>query len=287
MEAMKPERLISAVPTPFDADGEIDRTALTDLLVELEPEVDAVLMAGTTAQFPALEDTERLELFELALGVFGPDRVIAHLGCPSLHQVHRLLGSAADLGVRRHALLTPYYLPVDTPAVRDWYTNTSARLDGAVLYPYLFPDRTGVAVDADLMRDILRLPGISGLKVSGSASRSLTLWTEILQPGQQLWSGNDGDLPGVLHAGGDGIISGVSAAFPRLFGSLRQSARLGQPLIDQAEVQRAVAAAGSSIPALHAALFLRTGHPWATRMPGPLVTEQQHGDLKDLIRHSG
>lgn len=109
-------------------------------------------------------------------------------------------------------------------------------------------------------------------------------WAQLIGFDQQVWSGNDGDLPGVLAAGGHEIISGVSTAFPRLFGRHRTAARSGGPLITQPEVLRAVAAAGPSISTLHTALHLRTGHPWATRMPGLGVSSAQQAALQLLIK---
>lgn len=281
--AMIPERLICAVPTPFGADGALDLQALTNLLVELEAEVDAVLMAGTTGEFPALDDHERLTTFTAALEIFGAGRVIAHVGAASLLQVHRLAVAAAELGLRRFALLTPYYLPVDDASVVDWFQSSAQIMKNCTLYPYLFPERTGVTVSPTVVGEILAIPCVQGLKVSGTASATIHAWADVLRPGQQLWSGNDADLPGVLAAGGHGVISGVSAAFPRLFGHLRRTVRDGGCLdTAQSRVVAAVAAA-SSVPLLHEALRIRTGHVWACRMPGQVVTKSNTNAIEALL----
>ena len=52
--------------------------------------VDGLFVAGTTGEFPALDDVERLSLIELALAEAGPDRVIAHVGAPDARHSARL-----------------------------------------------------------------------------------------------------------------------------------------------------------------------------------------------------
>ena len=74
--------VFSAVPTLFGASGELDPDANRALYKLVAGLVDGLFVAGTTGEFPALEDSERLALFELALAEAGPDRVIAHIGAP-------------------------------------------------------------------------------------------------------------------------------------------------------------------------------------------------------------
>ena len=74
--------VFSAVPTLFSASGELDAGANRALYKLAAGLLDGLFVAGTTGEFPALEDSERLALFELALAEAGPDRVIAHVGAP-------------------------------------------------------------------------------------------------------------------------------------------------------------------------------------------------------------
>lgn len=278
------ERLITAVPTPFDNTGELDLTALHDLLVDVAPRVDAVLMAGTTGEFPALTDEERLAVFAEALAVFGPERTIAHIGHASSRQVTRIATAARDIGVGRFALLTPFYLPTDEVGLSRWFRDGIDAVRGAELYLYVFPERTGISVSPSHARDLLDLPGVSGLKVSGTPTRELPEYIAAIRPGQRLWSGDDATLPTVITAGGEGVISGVSAALPRLFGDLRDVLAEGADAASlQTEVMRAVSHVGPTIPRLHRALHLRSGHTWATRMSGPDVSAEDTASIEALV----
>ncbi|MGW5359298.1 dihydrodipicolinate synthase family protein [Actinopolymorpha pittospori] len=278
------ELVITAVPTPFVDDGAIDLRALESLLAELSPQVDGVLMAGTTGEFPALSDDERVRLFEVAVSTLGPARVIGHIGHASGYQVRRLAEASLAVGVRRFALLTPYYLPTDATGVLRWYADVSKDLGEYAIYPYFFPERTGLVVEPDLARDVMALPGMAGLKVSGAAAARIAEYAGVLGANQRLWSGSDGELPSVLGAGGHGVISGVSAAFPDLFGRLRAAVATSQGLPEvQDDVERAVRLVGPSISRLLLALRLRTGSAWAGRMSGPAVDEETAEAIRAVV----
>ena len=81
--------VFSAVPTLFTASGELDPGANRALYKLVAGLVDGLFVAGTTGEFPALEDSERLTLFELALAEAGPGRVIAHIGAPDARHAGR------------------------------------------------------------------------------------------------------------------------------------------------------------------------------------------------------
>src|SRR5205085_1431176 len=59
--------VLAAVPTLFGPDGELDRDANRALYKLIAGLLDGMLVAGTTGEFPALEDDQRLRLAEQAL----------------------------------------------------------------------------------------------------------------------------------------------------------------------------------------------------------------------------
>ena len=138
--------VFSAVPTLFGVTGDLDLDANRALYKLVAGLVDGLFVAGTTGEFPALEDSERLALFELALAEAGPDRVIAHIGAPDARHASRLAQAAAALGARRIAAITPYYLPARPDELATHYQRIRDAAPGPELYAYIFPERTGVGV---------------------------------------------------------------------------------------------------------------------------------------------
>ena len=283
-------QIVSALPIPFNGDGAIDWDAFDALLTRVSPHVHAALVAGTTGEFPALDDDERQEAFYRACRVLGAPRVIAHIGHASLHQVVRVGRAAAALGITRMATLTPYYLPADDDAVIEFYRGVTNALPGIDHYVYLFPERTGIVVSPAAFHEIMALPGVRGAKLSGAATDLLVQYIAELQPGQELYSGDDSTLPTVLREGGTGVVSGVSAAYPETF------ARLAAALDDdvdgadaaslQTTVQTLVALTGPSIIRLKAAVSGNVPGGWDSRMSMASIDPTLHGELLDMAAHN-
>jgi len=241
--------VLSAVPTLFDADGEVDPGANQALYKLVAGLVDGLLVAGTTGEFPALEDAERLSLFELALAEAGPDRVIAHIGAPDARHAIRLARAAVALGATRIAAITPYYLPARPGELADHYRRIREAVPGPEFYAYIFPERTGLPVPPPLFAEVAEAAGLAGVKISGSASADLAGYVAAA-PGLRIFSGNDADPWATMRAGGAGVISGRSAAYPEVYAALRADPGV------QEQLDRIVAL-GASIGRIKHALHVR------------------------------
>jgi len=227
--------ILSALTTPFNADGDIVTAAFEANLQRLEPLVDGVFVAGTTGEFLALEAAEHLDLVQRALQVFGPDRVVVHAGAPSLRQALALATAAAAAGARRFAALTPYYLAATPQGCGQFFAALKSELGEADLYGYLFPDVAVTNVLPDQLQPLLDA-GIDGLKTSGGASRLVVEYLAVAPKGFKLWSGNDADLPNVMAAGGTGTVSGVSGVCPAPWAAFREAYAAGdQAALDAAQ----------------------------------------------------
>jgi 4-hydroxy-tetrahydrodipicolinate synthase len=260
----------SAVPTLFGPDGELDpggNRALYRLIAGL---VDGMLVAGTTGEFPALEDAERLSLFELALAEAGPDRVIAHIGAPDARHAIRLARAAVALGATRIAAITPYYLPARPDELAGHYRRIRDAVPDSELYAYIFPERTGLTVPPPLFAEVAQAAGLAGAKISGSASADLAGYVAAA-PGLRIFSGNDANPWATMRAGGAGVISGRSAAYPEVYAALCKTAPGSDPGV-QERLDRIVAL-GASIGRIKHALGVRGLAGTAARMtvdpPGP------------------
>ena len=250
--------VLSAVPTLFSPDGELDPAANRALYKLVAGLVDGLFVAGTTGEFPALEDAERLSLFELALAEAGPDRVIAHIGAPDARHAARLARAAVALGATRIAAITPYYLPARPDELAAHFGRIRDAAPAPELYAYIFPERTGLLVSPPLFAEVARAAGLAGAKTSGSAAADLAGYVAAA-PGLRIFSGNDTDPWAVMRAGGAGVISGRSSAYPELY------AALGTDPAEQERLDRIVAL-GASIGRLKHALEVRGLASPAARM---------------------
>ncbi len=211
--------------------------------------VDGLFVAGTTGEFPALDDAERLSLFELALAEAGPDRVIAHIGAPDARHAARLAQAAIGLGATRLAAITPYYLPARPDELSAHYRRIRDAAPDPELYAYIFPERTAVPVSPTLFAQVADAADLAGAKVSGKSAGDLAGYVAAA-PGRRIFSGNDSDPLATMRAGGAGVISGRSSAYPEVYAALRQPGSSQQALTE-------IVALGASIGRLKHALQLR------------------------------
>ena len=277
--------VIAAVPAPFTASGELDLTAAVRLFRLVTATTGNMFVAGTTGEFPALDDSERLALFEAALGEAGPDHVIAHIGAPDARHARRLAAAAVAAGARRLAAITPYYLPASDGEIMAYYREVAKAAAGTQLYAYLFPERTGVNVTPRQLASLAAECGLAGAKLSGSAGASLREYAAAMPAGFQLYTGRDDEVPLAAETGVTGVVSGLSSAFPELFVALADALADGRAA-DVADGQAAVErlfAAGHTIAHLKYVLSLRGVIGPTVRMTAGTVGEESAAAVAALV----
>ncbi len=241
---MSVPEVLSALTTPFAPNGDVSVDAFRRNLHRLVDLVDGVFVAGTTGEFLALTAKEHALLVESCLDTFGPDRTVVHVGSHSTAQSIRLTRTAKNLGAERFAALTPYYLAASTQGILRHWAAIKEACDGE-LYGYVFPDVALTDLPPEELPEVLK-SGISGIKVSATASTRVKEYLDHAPQGFKLWSGNDADIPGVMAVGGYGSVSGVSGACPRPWNALRDAMANG----DEQAVSRAQQTITGIVPVL-------------------------------------
>lgn len=220
--------LISAVPTLFGADGDLDLGASRAAYAQLaEHDLDGVFVAGTTGEFTTLTDPERLDVCAAAADAFGAQRTYWHVGAASLHQASQLTRAAVDRGAHRLAALTPHYFAATEASVLGYYERLVEIAGEVPVFAYLFAARATTTVSPELLAKVAQT-GIAGVKISGEPHAQVRLYIEALGPdGVPVYSGADGEFLEVVGAGGAGVVSGVSSALPQPFLDVRNALRSG------------------------------------------------------------
>ncbi len=277
--------VLAAVPTPFAADGTLDLACARRLFGFVAGHADGLFVAGTTGEFPSLDDGERLSLVEAALDAAGPDRVIAHIGAPDPYRAARLARQAVSLGITRIAAITPFYLAPSPAEVTDYYRRIREAAPAAGLYAYIFPERTGLAVAPPQFCELADAVGLAGAKFSGRAARNVAACAAE-RPALRIFSGDDSDLGATLRTGGAGIISARCAAFPEVFAALAAALAAGDSAAAAARQSdvAAIAALGASIGRVKEALRLRGFGPMAARMPVAEPDETTAARIAELVK---
>ena len=278
--------LVCAPITPFSDDGTLDLHGTRTLFEAiLASGIGSVFTPGTTGEFTALSDDERLAVIGCALEVFGPQGVYAHVGAATARQAVALARRAGQLGGRRLAAITPYYLTAGPLSVAEYYRELAAAVLGAELYVYVFPARATTTVSPGELAELARIPGVVGAKISGLSTPEVIEYIRAVPSGFRVLAGNDADLIGLAAAGGAGVVSGVSGVFPapfvRAVGELDAGTDASYL---QPEIDRAVAAVGAgNIRLLKAATQLRGLAAGPVRVSIDPPAEAQLAELRQAL----
>jgi 4-hydroxy-tetrahydrodipicolinate synthase len=287
----QPTTLLSAVPVPFEANGDLDVNGQTTLLRHLKDAgIGGVFISGTTGEFTALDNDERAAVLSAALEVYGADAVYTHVGAAAARQAESLTAQAVALGARKLAAITPFYLPAGQAALIDYYRRLDAVAGNARIYVYLYAARTGSTVTPDQLAELATIPSVFGAKISGESTSQVLQYVRAVPDGFEVYSGNDIEFGNFVRAGGTGAVSGVSSVFPRPFLDLAdalnrsddQAAALAQDRIKQA----VEAVSGADIALIKAGLSLQGLPAGPTRValdqPTPAQLEALRTAVQDL-----
>jgi 4-hydroxy-tetrahydrodipicolinate synthase len=272
---------ICAAITPFTANGDLDAEGLRPLFAAIKDSgVDHVFAAGSTGEFTALDDDERIAVISAALDVFGTDGVFAHVGAATARQAVRLARAAAELGARHLAAITPYYLAAGPEGTVAYFRALAEAVPDARVFPYVFPQRATTDVDPETLSRIAAIPGLAGVKMSGRSPEELKPYLEAVPDDFIVFSGNDRDTIALAAAGCDGVVSGVCSVFAEPIVAAVTAINNGEdPTAYQSAIDRAIdAVGGGDIALLKAGAALR-GRPAgparvATEPPSPAALER-------------
>lgn len=250
---MRLPHLLPALATAFDRSGSLDLTSCRRLFGwAASLDVEAHFVAGTTGEFIALSDDERIAVITAAIQEIGSQRVFAHVGAGSTYEAVRLAERGYAIGARRFAAVTPYYSAVSQSALVDYYAALRGALIGCDLFAYVFPARTGVEISPEDLAIVVAETELDGVKVSVPGTDYVHRLVKALPENAIVYSGNDALLPEVVAAGGSGVVSGVMQVGAHPF--LRQAVAMREGNSDavaatRSEVNDMVATFGPSLDA--------------------------------------
>ena len=203
----------TALITPF-RDGEIDYPALYSLIdMQIDAEIDALVIGGTTAEAATLDTDERYTLYEkCAEYIDGRTKLIFGTGTNDTRCAVRHTKRAEAIGCDGVLVVTPYYNKgTEEGVVRHYLTIAEASQTPVILYNV--PARTGVNLSIPQLERFAEHPMIAAVK---EASDSLDRLFAISALGDKLalYSGNDSQIYPTLALGGLGVISVISNLIP-------------------------------------------------------------------------
>ncbi|WP_193568304.1 4-hydroxy-tetrahydrodipicolinate synthase [Gracilibacillus saliphilus] len=201
-------RVLTAMVTPFDQNGEIDY-GKTERLINylLQNGTDALVVAGTTGESPTLSKEEKLSLIKFTVKVVnGRVPVIAGTGSNNTRESIEMTKKAETIGVDGVMLVAPYY---NKPSQEGLYQHFKVIAESTTLPVMLYniPGRTSVNVNPETIIELAKIDNIVSVK---EASGNLDVMTKIIRETDQdfsLYSGDDNLTLPAVAIGANGIVS--------------------------------------------------------------------------------
>lgn len=204
-------RLITAMVTPFDGDGEINWEAtsrLVDYLIE-EQKSAALVVCGTTGESPTLTDDEKLEAVffcqKAGRRTLQNHRRNRQQQYQTFHRAHE--GSRENRR-GRCASGRPYYNKPNQEGLYRHFSSIAAETSLPCIL-YNVPSRTTVSLSVATTLRLAEIPNIVATKECVSVDQ-ITLIASACPDDFHVYSGDDSAGLATLAVGGHGIISVAS-----------------------------------------------------------------------------
>jgi 4-hydroxy-tetrahydrodipicolinate synthase len=211
---------LTALVTPFDAEGSLDADALRRLVRwQILAGIDGLVPVGTTGEAPTLTPAERDRVIAITVETVadGPSRgrvpVVAGTGTNDTAATIAATRRAAELGADAALVVAPYY---NRPDGRMLEAHFRAVADdgGLPIVVYNVPSRTGTNVPADVFLRLAEHPNVVAIKEASGNLEQIARICRDRPRDVAVLAGDDAWTLPVLALGGDGVVSVASNEIP-------------------------------------------------------------------------
>jgi len=283
-------RVITAMVTPFAADGTVDYAVAEKLASWLvENGSDSLVLCGTTGESPTLSWNEEHELFQVVQkAVAGKAKVIAGTGSNSTSEAIAATEKAAKLGLDGSLQVVPYY---NKPPQEGLYQHFRAIADSCPslsIMLYNIPGRTGTNMQPETIARLAEIDNIVAIKEASGSLDRVSQIRSMTAPEFEIYSGDDSLTLPLLSVGGKGAVSVASHVVGSQLQEMIQAFGAGQTQkateihLQLFPLFKALFTTTNPIP-VKAALRLQGWEVGSTRLPLAEPPEQVNQTIKTVL----
>ena len=286
--------MMSALLTPFDAEGNVNFTVLSDLVEwQLARGLAGFYILGSSGEGLLMSEAERRSVAEAVLRqVKSRAPVVVHVGALTTRTACSLASHAAEIGADATSSIPPFYYNVGPEGVKQYYIQVAAA-SGLPFYIYNIPGTTGVNVAVDVVRELIAaVPNLRGIKYTAPDLYGMRKYIELDDGRFNVLSGADEIMVAAQAMGADGAIGTTENFLPRVFVDAYQAFHAGDVKTAealQARINWTVNAFLSFSPLAAVKEIMRLlgfdlGSP---RPPLLALTDDQRGRLREMLEEIG
>jgi 4-hydroxy-tetrahydrodipicolinate synthase len=203
-------RVLTAMVTPFAADGGVDLDAVQRLATHLvDHGSDGIVVSGTTGESPTTTTDEDGRTLAAVIEAVG-DRatVVAGVGTNDTRHSVELAEQASKAGADGLLIVTPYYNKPPQSGIVAHVNEIVRAGDGVPAMVYDIPGRSGIQIAESTYLELVKNPLVVALKDAvGDFDRGAWLLRET---GIRVYSGDDALTLPWLSIGASGVVGVTS-----------------------------------------------------------------------------
>jgi 4-hydroxy-2-oxoglutarate aldolase len=283
------------IPTPFDAQGDVDYRAVVENIERWNQyDLAGYVVLGSNGEAVYLSQDEKLRLLETTRRVIPPEKLlIAGTGCESTWQTIALTQKAAQAGADAALLVTPHYFGgrmTPDSLVRHFHAVAEASPIPVVLYNV--PKFTHVDMDAATVARTAQHANVIGVKDSGGNVAKLADIVRLAGPDFQVLAGSAGFFFAGLALGAVGGVMALANIAPQQCIDILRSFEAGR-WDEAARLQRRMVPVNAAVTArfgvagLKGALDMLGYYGGPVRPPLLELTEGERQTLRDILVEGG
>lgn len=224
------EGVTTALITPMHKDGEVNYEGLiVNIGHQIEADVDAILVLGTTGEAPTLSQKEQEKIIEIAAKEsHGKIPLIVGCGTYSTKSTIENIHQAEKLGAAAALIVTPYYNCPTQEGLQQHFNAIFKATDLPIIL-YNVPKRCGRALSIETMELIAQQKNVIAIKEATGDMGMIQSTISLAKKYAHLCvlSGDDVLTLPMMSLGAKGVISVVSNLFPREVVELVRAANQG------------------------------------------------------------
>jgi 4-hydroxy-tetrahydrodipicolinate synthase len=203
-------RLLTAMLTPFDAEGNVDvpeaRRIARYLIDDMQN--DGIVVCGTTGEAPTLSHEEKRAILDAVLEEVGSRAaVVFGAGTYDTAESIRYTKEAEQAGAHGIMAVNPYYSRPGQEGL-DAHFRAIAEATSLPVMLYNIQPRSAINLEtATLMRLAAEVPNIVAVKEASGSMGQIAEVCASAPPGFRVYSGDDALTLPVLSVGGHGLVS--------------------------------------------------------------------------------
>ncbi len=204
-------RLITAMITPFDNEGNVDYQQARRLAnALLDSGSDGLVVTGTTGEGPTLSNEEKIRLYaEVKEAIGGRGAVIAGTTDNNTANSIELSKEAEAVGADALLLTVPAYNKPPQEGLYQHFKKIASKTNLPCLL-YNVTSRTSLNMTDETTIRLSQIDNIVGIKEAGSDLDQIARIIEGAQEDFLVWSGNDNETFYIMAMGGYGVVSVAS-----------------------------------------------------------------------------